>query len=59
MSLFECAFQMRCVRSFRCEGNMTVAVCEKFLQEVRLFTALFKMNVSALFNIVEGILFVT
>lgn len=46
MSFFECAFQMRCVRSNGYEGNMNVALCAKFLQEVGLLTALFKMNVS-------------
>lgn len=59
MSLLECAFQMRCVRSVGYEGNVNVALCADFLQEVRLFTTLFKMNVSALVNLVEGIIFVT
>lgn len=54
MSCFVCAFQMRCVRSNGHEGNMNVALCAKFLQEVGLLTALFKMNVSTVVNIVLG-----
>lgn len=54
MSCFWCAFQMRCVRSNGYEGNMNVALCAKFLKEVGLLTALFKMNVSTVVNIVLG-----
>lgn len=45
---------MRCVRSNGYKGNMNVALCAKRLQEVGLLTALIKMNVSTVVNIVKG-----